>query len=69
MVTDDEDLVRKMNAYRGSSYTKGNWYKAFKFDADRENLFSQTDEEKHLYLRNRVTVGVGSVHVASSLRD
>jgi hypothetical protein len=47
-----------MNAYRGSSYTKGKWYMAFKFDAERENLFSQTDEAKHMYLRNRVTVGV-----------
>ena len=31
---------------------------AFKFDAERENLFSQIDEAKHMYLRNRVTVGV-----------
>jgi hypothetical protein len=31
---------------------------AFKFDAERENLFSQINEEKHMYLRNRVTVGV-----------
>ena len=58
IVTCDEDLFRKMNAYRGSTYTKGNWYKAFKFDADQENLFSQLDEEKHMNLRNRVTVGV-----------
>ena len=58
IVTCDEDLFRKMNAYRGSTYTKGNWYKAFKFDADQENLFSQLDEEKHMNLRNRVTIGV-----------
>jgi hypothetical protein len=58
VVTCDEDLFRKMNAYRGSTYTKGNWYKAFKFDADQENLFSQIDEEKHMNLRNRVTAGV-----------
>jgi hypothetical protein len=31
---------------------------AFKFDAERENLFSQIDEGKHMYLRNRVIVGV-----------
>jgi hypothetical protein len=31
---------------------------AFKFDAERENLFSQVDEVKHMHLRNRVMVGV-----------
>jgi len=55
VVTCDEDLFRKMNAYRGSTYTKGNWYKAFKFDADQENVFSQIDEQKHVNLRNRET--------------
>ena len=55
--TCDEDLFRKMNANRGSTYTKGICYKAFKFDADQENLFSQIDEEKHMNPRNRVAAG------------
>lgn len=35
-------------------------YKAFKFDADRDNLFSQMDEEKHQKMRQRVTAGVSN---------
>jgi hypothetical protein len=58
VVTSDEDLVRKMNAFRGSTYTRSKWYKGFKLDADRENLFTELDEQKHLNLRNRVTIGV-----------
>jgi hypothetical protein len=33
-------------------------YKAFKFDADRDNLLSQMDEDKHRKMRIRVTAGV-----------
>jgi hypothetical protein len=46
-----------MNAVR-SPYKRGDWYRAFKFDADRENLFSEPDEEKHVKMRMRVTAGV-----------
>jgi hypothetical protein len=41
-----------------SSYSRADWYRAFKFDADRENLFSEVDEEKHIRMRSRVTAGV-----------
>ena len=45
LLTSDEDLIRKMAAVR-STYSRADWYRAFKFDADRENLFSEPDEEK-----------------------
>lgn len=61
LVTSDEDLVRKMNAVR-NTYSRGGWYRAFKFDADRENMFSELDEEKHMKMRMRVTAGVMTGH-------
>lgn len=67
VVTSDPDLVRKMNASRGSSYTRGMWYKAFKMDAERENLFTELDEEKHMNMRNRVALGVWTFYRASLL--
>lgn len=56
-LTCDIDLFKKMNAVR-SPYRKSNWYKAFKFDADRENLMSEMNEENHVKMRNRVAAGV-----------
>ena len=56
-MTCDEELIRKMCSVR-SSYSRGDWYRAFKFDADRENLFSEPDEEKHIKMRMRVAAGV-----------
>ncbi|RVX68754.1 hypothetical protein B0A52_07640 [Exophiala mesophila] len=56
LVTCDEELIRKMCSVR-SSYSRGDWYRAFKFDADRENLFSEPDEEKHIKMRMRVAAG------------
>ena len=58
VVTCDADLIRKMNALRGSTYTRGKWYKAFKLDAQRENLFTELDEEKHANMRARISPGV-----------
>jgi hypothetical protein len=58
VLTCDPDLIRKMNALRGSTYTRGKWYKAFKLDAQRENLFTELDEEKHAFMRTRVSPGV-----------
>ena len=46
-----------MGAVR-STYSRADWYRAFKFDADRENMFSEVDEEKHIKMRSRVTAGV-----------
>lgn len=45
-----------MNAAR-TTYLKSNWYKAFRFDADRENLFSETNKQKHDDMRKRVGIG------------
>lgn len=38
-------------------YLKSNWYKAFRFDADRENIFSEIDKRKHDELRKKVGLG------------
>lgn len=45
-----------MNSTRGP-YTKADWYKAFRFDANFENLFSETDNVKHAEMRKKVTMG------------
>ena len=58
VVTDDADLIRKMNANKGSSYTKGAWYAAFKLDAERENLFTERNEERHARVRQQLAPGV-----------
>lgn len=45
-----------MNAVR-SPYTRSDWNKAFRFDADRENVFSETDAKKHDQLRQKLSMG------------
>lgn len=56
-MTSDEDLIRKMSA-RGSPYRRAPWYRAFKFDADHDNVISTTDEEKHNRMRAKRAPGV-----------
>ncbi|KAK5082769.1 hypothetical protein LTR05_006649 [Lithohypha guttulata] len=56
LVTSDTDLVRKVNAVR-SPYRKSDWYKAFRFDADRENAFSETNKDNHARLKSKLTPG------------
>ncbi|ETI19663.1 hypothetical protein G647_08675 [Cladophialophora carrionii CBS 160.54] len=57
VVTWDLDLYRKANAHRINDYTRGKWYKAFKMDAERENLFTQLDDEKHSLMRAKLSPG------------
>jgi cytochrome P450 len=45
-----------MTAVR-SPYTRSDWNKAFRFDADRENVFSETNARKHADLRQKLTMG------------
>lgn len=45
-----------MNVVR-STYTRSDWYKAFRFDADRENLFSETNKERHSKMKQKVALG------------
>ena len=56
LVTNDTTLIRKMNAVR-SAYSRSDWNKAFRFDADRENVFSETDAKKHDALRQKLSMG------------
>ena len=67
VVTDDADLYRKMNAMKGSSYTRGAWYAAFKMDAERENLFTERNEERHARVRQQLAPGVSPavLHLAA----
>lgn len=50
LLTCDEDLYRRANTVR-SAYTRGDFYKAFRFDAELENVFSETDSAKHTAIR------------------
>lgn len=45
-----------MNAVR-SPYHRSMWYKAFRFDADKDNLFSQTDSIEHGKTRQKLSPG------------
>lgn len=56
LVTGDTEYMRKMNAVR-SPYLRSDWNKAFRFDADREHVFSEADPKKHLELRNKLSSG------------
>ena len=56
LVTCDEELFRKINTVR-SGYTKSDYYKAFRFDADRENILSQTDTSLNVAMRKKMTAG------------
>ncbi|KIW27807.1 uncharacterized protein PV07_07512 [Cladophialophora immunda] len=56
LVTCDEELFKKINSIR-SGYVKSDYYKAFRFDADRENVLSTTEPEALSYMRKRVTAG------------
>ena len=63
----DDELFRKMNTFRYTGkYTKSTWYKSFKLDAAMDNLLSTIDEEKHEYLRSKVTIGVCRVFECDS---
>ncbi|KKY16998.1 putative cytochrome p450 [Phaeomoniella chlamydospora] len=56
LITCDEELFRKINSVR-SGYQKADYYKAFRFDAERENILSETNNDRHLNMRKKVTAG------------
>ncbi|KAM0344986.1 hypothetical protein ACHAPU_006867 [Fusarium lateritium] len=39
-----------------SSYTRGPWYNALRFEPGKDNLFSTRDEDAHKKLRNKMAV-------------
>jgi len=46
-----------MNAVR-SEYTRSDWYVGFRFDPNRDNVFSQRNNEKHHIIRAKMAAGV-----------
>ncbi|KAF1845545.1 cytochrome P450 [Cucurbitaria berberidis CBS 394.84] len=56
LITNDPDVMRRMMAVR-STYTRGHWYNAMKFDPTRDNLFSMRDEVAHTKLRSKMAAG------------
>ncbi|KIW74357.1 hypothetical protein Z517_12297 [Fonsecaea pedrosoi CBS 271.37] len=57
VVTSDLELYRKANAHRINDYSRGPWYRAFKMDAERENLFTELNDEKHSLMRAKLSPG------------
>jgi len=57
LITSDPDFMRKMMAVR-SSYIRGPWWKAFRFDPARDNLLSMSDDVEHTNLRRKMAFGV-----------
>ncbi|KAJ4344255.1 hypothetical protein N0V95_006198 [Ascochyta clinopodiicola] len=56
VITSDPNVFRKVMGVR-SAYTRGHFYKAFKFDPERDNLFSMRDETAHIKLRAKMAAG------------
>jgi hypothetical protein len=57
LITCDEELIRRLNAAR-SPYRRNEWFRAVRFDADKENILSEIDPEKHSNMRSKVAPGV-----------
>jgi hypothetical protein len=57
LITCDEELIRRLSAAR-SPYRRNEWFRAVRFDADKENILSEIDPEKHSYMRSKVATGV-----------
>ena len=58
LVTDDPALLRHMSAPR-SNFTRGEWYKAMKFDTRQDDsVFSTLNEKRHTELRAKLIGGV-----------
>lgn len=69
LVTCDEDLIRKINSVR-SGYGKADYYKAFRFDAERENVLSETDTERNSAMRKKMAAGYsgkGNAHLEADI--
>ncbi|KAF9697527.1 hypothetical protein EKO04_004233 [Ascochyta lentis] len=56
VITNQPDVLRKIMAVR-STYTRGHFYNAMKFDPTRDNLFSMRDEVAHTKLRSKMAAG------------
>ncbi|KAF4965520.1 hypothetical protein FSARC_6700 [Fusarium sarcochroum] len=56
LATDDPKLLRRMMASR-SSYSRGPWYNALRFEPGKDNLFSMRDDDAHTKLRNKMAAG------------
>ncbi|KAF2998659.1 hypothetical protein E8E13_008015 [Curvularia kusanoi] len=56
VATNDPEVLRKIMAIR-STYTRGDFYKAMRFDPDRDNLLSQRDEVAHTQMRAKMAAG------------
>jgi len=59
LVTDDADILRRMNALR-SPYVRSDWYNATAFSHELNHAFCETDERRHNELRNKLIPGVRS---------
>jgi hypothetical protein len=57
LVTNDADVLRRLWGVR-SSYRKGPFYEAVRFDPTKDNLISMRDDEAHNTLRAKMAAGV-----------
>ncbi|KAI9892091.1 MAG: hypothetical protein M1814_001797 [Vezdaea aestivalis] len=56
LITVDTDLYRRMSAAR-SPYSRSDFFKAFKFNHESDNLISELNDEKHSKLRTKMAAG------------
>ncbi|KAM0321505.1 hypothetical protein ACHAQA_010073 [Verticillium albo-atrum] len=61
VLTSDPDLIRRINAAR-TPYRRSEWYKAVRFDPDKDNL-ATCPPEKHLELRAKMAAGYSGKEV------
>lgn len=67
LVTDDPEIIWRMNAAR-SSYQRSEWYSSQRVDPFQDNVFSQRDVEKHDSLKRKLTSGVSTLLYLNLIR-
>lgn len=65
LITADPDLLKKMNAVRGT-FTRSEWYTALRLHPTRDNITSTIDEGVHASIRSKMAPGVSSVPTAAN---
>jgi hypothetical protein len=59
LITNDPELLKRMSAAR-SSYTRSDWYLAFRFIVGIDNVFTMLDDKQHTKRRSQMHNGVSN---------
>lgn len=68
LVTDDADLIMRMNA-PGSKWTRSGWYDAMRMDPRKDSVFSTRNEKLHAELKSKEAGGVSAIRKLSAMAN